>query len=248
MNFKNKHEVNNKTVNLHEGHRSRVRKRLTSTQFVDADEYQVVEYILQLVIRRKDTNEIAHRLIDSFGSLANLCDADIEDIMSVSGVSNTVATFLHSVPYIFRNYKISKLNPKANLSCPQDLFNYLGECIYHSLREEFYIVCLDSGNNVINQRIISVGSISQVSIKIKDVIRFAMSVNAHKVILLHNHPTCDAEPSIEDIDTTKKLYLNLRLNGISLDDHIIVNYQAKYYSFAHNGWMNKFAEESKGII
>lgn len=248
MNFKNKHEENNKTVNLHQGHRSRLRKRLVSTKFRDVDDYQIVEYLLQMTIRRKDTNEIAHKLIDSFGSLANVCDADIEDIMSVDGVSVTTATFLHSIPFIFRNYEISKLAPKSNISCPQDLFNHLGHCIFHLPHEEFYIICLDAGNNVINHRLISNGGMSQVSIQIKDIIRYVMSVNAYKVILLHNHPTSDEEPSIEDIETTKKLFVNLKLNGILLDDHIIVNYQKKYYSFAHNGWLAKFAEESKSIV
>ena len=249
MDFKNiKREENEGSVNLHEGHRGRVRKRVVGNKFVEVDDYQVLEYVLQMCIRRRDTNETAHKLIRSFGSFANVCDADVADIKSV-GVNDTVATFLHCLPYMFRNYKLSKVNSgKPCLNCPQDIFDYLGEGIYHLPREEFYIVCLDGSNNVINQKLIAIGGVSQVNIKLKEVVRFAMSVNARKVVALHNRPTTLEEPSLDDIDTTRRLYTSLMLNGIALYDHLIVNYTGDFYSFAHNGWFSKFKEECRNLF
>ena len=239
MEFRNKNEES-QTINLHEGHRARLRQRLADTNFVNADEYEVIEYVLQLVVRRKDTNPLAHKLVLAFGSLANVCDASVEDLMQVDGVSQTVAEFLHNIPNIFRNYKLSKQKPKANLSCPQDIFNYLGECIYHLPREEFYVVCLDGSNNVINQKLIAIGNNTQVSLKLVDAVRFAMQQNAKKVVLLHNHPSGSANPSEEDIETTKKFFSSFITQGIMLDDHLIVNYQGKYFSFAHAGLIDRF--------
>lgn len=249
MNFKNTHEEGmEKYINLHEGHRERLRERLDSTYFCDADDYQVLEYILQLVVKRKDTNELAHKLVNTFGSLANVCDSGVNDLIKVKGITPTMAYFLHNIPYIFRNYKLSKLKPKANLSCPQDAFNYLGECIFHLPEEEFYLICLDSSNNVINQRVVAIGGMAQVSVKLKEVLQFAQNVNASKVVLLHNHPTGNAEPSIEDIDATKRIFLNSMVNGITLYDHIIVNFKHEFYSFAQNGIIKQFEADCKSAF
>lgn len=249
MNFKNTHEEGmEKFVNLHEGHRERLRERLANTYFCNADEYQVLEYILQLVVKRKDTNELAHKLINTFGSLANVCDSGTNDLLSVKGITPTMAYFLHNIPYIFRNYKISKLQPRANIVCPQDVFNYLGECIYHLPQEEFYIVCLDSSNNVINQKVASIGGMAQVSVKLKDILQFAQNINASKVVLLHNHPTGSSEPSIEDIDATKRIFLNFLVNNITLFDHIIVNYKQEFFSFAQNGILKQFENDCKNVF
>ena len=243
MNFSNRHENNSSVVNLHEGHRQRLRERMAQTNFVDADDYQILEYLLTLVVKRKDTNELAHTLVNAFGSLANVCDSSIDDLMTIKGVTYTVAYFLHSVPFIFRNYKLSKIKPKAVINCAQDIFNYLGEAIFHLPREEFYIICLDNGNKVIGQKMLSSGQSSNVAIDINDCVQYAVKMKAKKVVMVHNHPATEPEASDEDIETTKRMYFRFATAGVELYDHLIVNYEEKYYSFANDGYFNKFKME-----
>lgn len=248
MNFKNKHNENNSVKNLHEGHRQRLRERMLQTNFVKADDYQILEYLLTLVVKRKDTNELAHRLINTFGSFSNVCDSEIEDLQKVEGITYSIAYFLHIVPYIFRNYKISKKEPKAILNCAQDIFNYLGQAIFHLPIEEFYIICLDNANKVIAQKMLSAGKSTTVAVDLDECVQYAIKTKAKKVVLLHNHPTSEPDPSFEDIETTKNLFLRFASTGIELYDHIIVNYEEKFYSFAHNGKLKAYSNEYENFI
>ena len=246
--IKTKEASENSTVNLHEGHRERLRKRLSDKNYVEADEYQVLEYLLTLPIMRRDTNELAHKLINKFGSLANVLDSNVDDLITVDGISPTIAHFLHCIPYVFRNYKISKTKSKPVLTCPLDIFNYLGDAICHLPSEEFYMICLDNGYKVINKKILSLGGTTKVAIDIKQCVQYALSLNASKVIMLHNHPSSSADPSESDCETTKRMLIGFEMAGIDLFDHMIVNYEGKYFSFAISGNLNKYREQYKSIL
>ena len=247
-NLKNKHDENlNNDAKLHSGHRERVRCRLAKTNMSDADDYYLMEYTLHQCIPRKDTNPLAHNLINAFGSFANVCDASVDDLVEF-GLTVPIANFLHNLPYMFRNYQISKQQPKPTITCAQDVFEYMGKAISHLPIEEFYIICLDGGNHVISRKLVSFGSNVEVSIKIQDIVKYVLSLNAHKIVMVHNHPTTDENPSIEDIETTKRLFCGFHLNGIELVDHLIINYQGYYYSFSNNGWFAKFKCDCQKIL
>ena len=248
MRFNDKKKDDNNTLNLHEGHRNRIRERLGRNNFAEADDYQVLEYILTLVIKRRDTNELAHTLISQFGSLAKVFNAEEQELQKVKGITPTISFFLHSLPFIYRNYKMSMKQPKVNLSCPRDVFNYLGDCIYHLPQEEFYIICLDSGKNVINHKIVAIGGNSQVAILYREIVRFAVNSNASSVVFLHNHPNASANPSEEDIETTRRLFMSLHVENIDVFDHVIVSSDESFYSFAHDGQLSKFQEEANLIL
>lgn len=237
-----------KKVNLHEGHRKRLRRQLEETDFVNADEYLVLEYILTIPIMRRDTNEIAHRLINTFGSLANVLDSSVSDLTTIGGVSPTVAHFLHCIPFVFRNYKLSKANAKPVITCAKDIFTYLGEAVYHLPKEEFYMICLDNASKVITKKLITQGDSTQVAISIKECAEYAMKVNASKVIMLHNHPAGSPEPSRADLETTKRMLFTFELSGIELYDHVIVNYEQNYYSFAREGVLDKYRKDCKKLL
>ena len=247
MKFKGNPEETKALMNLHEGHRGRLRERLLKTNFVDADEYQVLEYILTMAIKRRDTNELAHTLINTFGSLSGVMDAEVDDLKTVKGVSETVATFLHSVPYIFRNYKLSKIKPAEVLTSPRDVFNYLGDSIYHLPKEEFYIICLDNAHRVISHKNVATGGNSQVAIDLQAMLQYAIKMKARMVVVLHNHPTANCDPSLDDIETTKRLYINFKISGIELYDHIIVDRNEDYYSFANDGKLNDYLKDYNKI-
>ena len=246
MEFKDK-SIDN-VVNLHEGHRIRLRNELDQKNLVEVSDYKVLEYILTLVIKRRDTNELAHTLINTFGNLANVLDADQEALMTVKGITPTIAYFLHFIPLIFRNYKISKQVPKNYLKTANDVFNYLGNAISHLSKEEFYMICLDNSNRVINHKMIAGGNQTSVNIDIKASVQFALASNASKVILLHNHPTGDPHPSQQDLITTKKMLVGFESSGIQLYEHIIVNYRDEYFSFANNGFIEQFRKEYKKMF
>lgn len=249
MKFVNKREnASNGKVNMHSGHRSRLSSELHRSKFVEVDDYKALEYMLFRVIPQKDVNVLAHELINSFGSLANVCEADVEDLKQINGLGERAAQFITDIPYILRNYQFSKTQPKATLSCTQDIFNYIGVGIYHLPEEEFYAIALDSGNHVINRKMIARGSSTEVSITVSEVVKFALRTKAKKIIFVHNHPTTSADPSVEDIEATKKLYLNLQIcHDIQLAEHLIVNYLGETYSFAQSGYLTNFEDKAKKL-
>lgn len=245
MEFKNK---NPKVLNLHQGHKLRLRTSLIENGWEDFSDHQILEYILSCVLVRKDTNPLAHKLIDEFGSLANVLDASVEDLMTVDGIGERTATFLHSFPYLFKEYKKSKTNAKPDVSCPKAVFNFLGEVIYHLPHEEFYVICVDSLLRVITSKQIARGTNNQVNFALKTITENAIRTQATGVVLLHNHPNGDCRPSTEDIEITKRIYLNLSLNGIYVLDHIIVGADHNYFSFANQNYFENFEKELDGML
>ena len=238
MEFINKTK-DKKVLQLHQGHRERLRSRLVKLNY-DAPMHEILEYVLQQPIKRKDTNELAHNLLAHFGSFANICDASIEELMAVKGVGESTAYFLNSLPYLFKTYKDSKSSAKPYLTCEQDVFDFLGETISHLPNEEFYVICLNSSSKVINYKNISAGDGSSVCFNINEVANYCKSLNASQVILLHNHPTSSEQPSFEDIESTRLLYGNLAFSQIDLREHIIVNSNGEMYSFKRAGYIDKF--------
>ena len=248
-NFKNKHEegMAGKT-NLHQGHRGRLRNEVSQTKLVDMNDYKMMEYCLQVCIPRRDTNPLAHQLINIFGTFASVCDAEENVLRERAGVTKNIAHFLHHLPYVLRNYEKSKLRPKATLTSAQEIFEYFGHVICSLPIEEFYVILLDGADRVITQRMISFGNDSQVGITAKEVLKFAIDFNARKVIMVHNHPTTSHEPSIEDIEATKRIYFMLTSSGIDLFEHLIVSSQGEYFSFAREGILSQFENDYKRVM
>ena len=110
------------------------------------------------------------------------------------------------------------------------------------------MICLDNSNKVLNYKNIATGSLTQVNIDIKDCNQFAIKSNASKVVLLHNHPTGNATPSVEDDLVTKQLLISFESLGIELYEHIIVNYKEEYYSYHNQGVLEKYRTECKNIL
>lgn len=231
-----------KKLNLHQGHRKRLRDRIVLTN-CESPDHELLEYILQQPIKRRDTNEIAHRLLLQFGNFANVCDASIEELMQIDGVGKATAIFLTTIPKMFQIYKQSKEKSKPYIDNQRDLYNYIGHSIEHLPYEEFYVICLNSAQKVISRKKISRGDGQMVAFDIKQVADYCKNMNATSVALVHNHPTGSAIPSPEDIEATKQLYFNLAFSGISLVEHLVVNYLGEIFSFSKEGYISEFASK-----
>lgn len=235
--------------NLHEGHRQRFREKIIDAQWENLTEHQLMEFVLSVVIPRRDTNPLAHRLVDYFGSLANVLDASVEDLMQVNGVGKVTATFLHGIPSIFKAYKKSKQTERAFVGNATNVYRYFGDTFRHMPAEEFHLICADSQSKLIVDKLIAKGSNTEVAFTVKSVMETAVRHKASGVVLLHNHPNGDTSPSAEDIEMTKQIYYNLMLNGIHVLDHIIVGkYEDDYFSFYRAGIIDRYREELSKVM
>ena len=208
---------------LHAGHRDRLRQRFLKEGLDGFHEINALELLLFYCVPRKDTNDLAHRLLDRFGSYSNVLNAPYEDLKKVQGVSDYVATYLRlqgdAVRYYLTNRKIDGTVVKTTADYGELLSAYFSG----RSNEMVYLLCLDAKCKVICCREITEGSVNTAGISIRKVVDAALSSNATSVILAHNHPGGVAVPSGEDIHTTFQIYEALRAVDVILLDHVVVS-------------------------
>jgi DNA repair protein RadC len=132
----------------------------------------------------------------------------------------------------------------ANSQQTQPIIRKLIETHGQSDREQFCVLLLNAKNKIIGLNIVSTGSISSAPVAPRDVIKVAILANSAAIILSHNHPSGDVEPSPEDLDITEKCIHACHLVDITVHEHIIVSmFDDRYYSMADNGIIKKFYDE-----
>ncbi|MDD6284502.1 MAG: JAB domain-containing protein [Firmicutes bacterium] len=207
---------------MHEGHRSRLKNRFLKDGLDGFELHNVVELLLFFGIPYKDTNEIAHRLCDRFGTLSNIIDAPFEQLCEISGVGENAATLIKLIAPLSRLY----LEDKYSDSEPLDCVDRIGEYILAKYRfydyEFFSMLSMDSSLNVISFDIVNKGVVNATEVSVRNAVTTALRTGAVNVAIAHNHPGGSALPSTEDIITTKKLIESLKLVGVTVVDHIIV--------------------------
>lgn len=208
--------------NVHKNHRSRMRATIRQTGVESIPDINLLEYLLFYSIPRKDTNEIAHNLLDAFGSLNGVLNASYEQLLEVEGMGENSALLISLIPGICRRYVESGEEKKINLSEPQDVVNYIKTKYYGENKEVFYLLCLDALGNLINCCKLGEGTAETVLFDKRSVLETAFRNKADTVIFAHNHPNGVAAPSKTDMDTTGEFVLLFRKVGIRLADHIII--------------------------
>jgi DNA repair protein RadC len=218
-----------------EGHRSRLRKRFAEEDIDNMPEHVVLEMMLHGVIARQDTSAIARRLLEEFGNLAQVIDAPIQDLMKVKGMGEISALHLKLIPKFYRRYQLSKWD--KNIICNDA--NIAGDFLVHKLigytNEVVVVLCLDSNCKLLNCKTAFEGSINTVHISIRKIVEIALSSNASRVIISHNHLSGNALPSSDDLETTRRIHSALNYVGVTLDDHIIVA-DDDFVSLAQSGF------------
>lgn len=208
--------------NLHKNHRQRVFDRLENDGLDSFYDHEIIELILFYTVPRRDTNPIAHRLINEFGSLTGVMDADAKSLEKVQGVSHKSAVLLSMIPSLMRRYSIGRANNKAALDTFEKASQYAKDLMTGENREVFYILCLDSKSRLLKAEKLKEGTAAEIVVNPRSAVMAAAGHEAAGVILVHNHPHGSAKPSNEDITLTRKTALALGLIGIPVLDHIIV--------------------------
>ncbi len=221
-------------MSIHNGHRERLRSRFLKEGLDNFEEVNALELLLFYCIPRKDTNELAHALLDHFGSFHQVLDASPDELMTVPGIGEGTATFLPLISAACRYYRVNQANNITALDTIEKCGDYLVNYFHSRKNETIILLCLDAKCKRIVCREIGEGSINSASISARRVAEIALSVNATSVILAHNHPSGIALPSTDDVNTTKLIAKSLRAVDIVLTDHIIVA-EDDYVSMAQSG-------------
>lgn len=234
--------------NLHAGHRQRLRARANSSELNNMEEHQILELMLTYVIPRADTNPLAHRLINTFGSLGNVLDAKVEDLEKVSGVGNKTASFISEIKHFFFAYNKSKLGSVTKITNMQTLTQFVGTLLKTKPIEQFYAIYLENNGTVKNHTLISSGTVNQSAVSVKKIMEQAIAVNACSVVVCHNHPGGRALPSAEDDKLTRAIAASLAINGVGFVDHVIIGAENKYYSYREQGLIEKYTQSTLDML
>ena len=207
---------------IHAGHRKRIRDSFLQRDISALPDHEILELLLFYAAPRGDTNALAHRLINSFGSLKSVLNADYEDLIKTQGVGEGCAVFLKLFASLSVRY-VSMLEKENNMN---DILQ-AAKTVYNSLRfeknEKVIALFYDLKGKYINTAAVGSGGADFSGVDIRELAHCALRCGAYSAVLAHNHPGGFAAPSSADIEATQKIKDALEPLGVKLKDHIIVS-------------------------
>lgn len=208
--------------NPHDGHRKRLRERFIKNGLDNFEKHNILELLLFNSIPRQDTNEIAHRLIEEFGSFSGVFDAPVEELKKLDGIGENSAVLIKLIPAICKLYLDDKNIVGTLVRSTEESISFLLPKFIGETTELIYLLCLDNKSKVLGCPLLCRGDVTSVNFTPRKVIETAIKLGATSVILAHNHPRGLALPSNDDINTTNQLLDTLNRVNIRFLDHIIV--------------------------
>lgn len=210
-----------KEKNVHSGHRERMKQRFMNGGLKEFSEHEVLELLLFYAIPQGNVNELAHTLLDTFGTIAGVLNATPEALRAIAGVGEHTVTLFKLLPGLFARYQLSQQDATGAIDNRWAARRLLEPYFYGARDELVLLLCLDAKRKVLGVRQLQLGTVNAVDISSRRVLENALSLNAATVILAHNHPSGNALPSPDDIATTRQLSETLKRVDITLWDHFI---------------------------
>lgn len=207
---------------LHENHRARMQARVERDGLESLAEHEALEYLLFLAIPRKDTNELAHRLIQHFGDFCKVMEAEPEELMRVQGIGPKSAQVIATVMAFGRYYNLKKRKSRVALNCTEAAVEYVKPLFLGRQNELLYLILLDDKCRPVRDLRIAEGIPNRVHIDTRKLLRDVARTDATCGLLAHNHPTGLALSSEADLIATLGIMRALDPLGVSVIDHLII--------------------------
>ena len=209
-------------MGIHDGHREKMRQRYLKSGLEGFADHEALELLLYYAIPRRDTNPIAHALMERYGSLSAVLTAPVEDLRKVEGVGESAAILLRLAPQLYQKARLSDAEQETVLNSVDRVGAYLLQRFIGERREVIYQLCLDRKGKLLACKRLGEGGVASADLDIRKLMENAILTSASVVILAHNHPSGVALPSGEDYAATTRVQQALATIGVELADHIIV--------------------------
>ena len=210
-----------KPKHRHTGHRERMKAEFLARGLEGWPDHRVLELLLFYTIPQGDVNDLAHELVERFGSLAGVLDASVEELKKVKGVGDHTAVFLRMLPAVLGRYQGARTRLSAVINSPEEAYAWLEPYFFGVRNEMVYVLCLDGKRQVLGVRKVAEGSIELAEVNTRRIAEEAMGLRAAQIYVAHNHVSNLAIPSQADWLTTDTLRGALRPIGIELIDHLV---------------------------
>lgn len=208
--------------NVHDGHRGRLRDKIRKEGLGKLLPHEVLEYYLYAFVPRRDTNALAHRLLQKFGSIAGVLDADLDALMEIDGMTANAALFFNQLPSLLVMYKMDKALASTNFLRPETAVGYLNELIGNRPVECCAALAVDGKGTLLGTIQFDSGRRDAVDVDTRRLVKELLRTRASGVIVAHNHPSGDVSPSKDDLDTYQMLRQALEPLHITLLDCLVV--------------------------
>ena len=223
-------------MGIHDGHREKKRQRFLKSGLDAFADHEALELLLYYAIPRRDTNPIAHALMERYGSLSAVLAAPVEDLKKVEGVGESAAILLKLAPQLYRKAKMSDAEQETILSSVERVGAYLLERFAGEKNEVVYQLCLDRKGKLLVCKKLGEGGVTSADLDIRRLVENALLTGASAVVLAHNHPSGVALPSRDDYAATDRAKTALAVVGVALTDHIIVA-DGDFVSMSDSGYL-----------
>lgn len=196
--------------------------------------------LLALIIKSayKDRNvfELADDILKLANGFDNLMSLSYEELISIKGIKTAKALELMAILEISKRLsKVDTIN-EPQLNNPSKIVEWLRFNVGYAIQEEFFAVYLNARGSIIKAEIMYKGSRNSSIVGVDEILRKAIILKASAIVVAHNHPSDNVEPSGNDIDITNKLYNSAKMLGIPLLDHLIIG-KSNYFSFKNNNML-----------
>ncbi len=228
-----------KTERLNGGHRDRMRERIAGSPAEKLLPHEVLEYLLYQVVPQRDTNRLAHELINRFGSFSAVLNAPCETLEEFPYISHAGALYLKSIPKIFQFYNVDRAKHSLQLLKFSQVLAFCTSLLRNNPKEEIILVCQNAKGEILTTTTLSEGSPNSAMFPFREAISMALAQNASGILLAHSHPQGKAYPTPEDERITQQLFETALSLDISLMEHLIIGPE-DYYSFFQSGKLSEY--------
>ncbi len=216
------------------GHRSRVRKKFLTSLGEELNDYELLEILLFAASPRQDTKSLAKKLIAKFGDISGVVNADVNLLLDIEGVGEATIVQIKIVAQIIRRVLKNSAKAKPVLNNWSAVLEYTFVCLKSLNYEVFRVLFLDKKHQLIEDELLAIGENDHVFVSSKSIVKKALLLSASSIILMHNHPSGEAKPSVADIKITNEVAASLKNLEIQVLDHLIIAADG-YFSFRQEG-------------
>ncbi len=225
------------------GHRQRLRDKYHDKGIAALTDDEVLELLLTLGTPRMGCKETARALLKECGSLAEVLEASPDRLQQVRGMGPQNSFALGFIHDLSRRFLSQRLISRNYLRSSREVADYLNHALRHLSKEVFKVIYLDSAFAIIDTEILFEGTLASNTIYPRELIKAILNRNAAALVIAHNHPSGNCQPSDADQALTRTLYQACALLDIRLLDHLIIGSNSKPYSFADHGLMTEIEQE-----
>ena len=222
------------TDSLRHGHRDRLRQRLRTAGPTAVQDHELLELVLFRAIPRRDVKVLAHQLIKHFGDISAVMAADPQELKKFSGIGDRVVDEFLTIRAAALRFGQSKIINRQIMAGWDDLIVYCRTKMAEEKIESFHVLFLDKKNKLIADEQMGHGTVDHTPVYPREVIKRALEHDATALIIAHNHPSGDPQPSKADIEMTHKLKQLAGAFNIVLHDHLVVA-RGEVLSFKEKG-------------